>query len=85
MMMVGPSAHPQHMNDLKPLALWELSHVGLGPQPMHDDIICSSAVNQEFLQLPKFGANRYGISGMMMVDPSSHPQQINGLKHLAQV
>jgi hypothetical protein len=73
------------MNDLKPLALWELSHVGLGPQPMHDDIICSSAVNQEFLQLPKFGANRYGISGMMMVDPSSHPQQINGLKHLAQV
>jgi hypothetical protein len=38
-------------------------------------------VTQEISQLPKFWADKYGGSGVM-VNPSAHPQHINGLKHL---
>ncbi len=62
--------------------MWEQFHVGLGPQPIHPCIICSLAATQEISQLPKFGAYKYGGSGMM-VDPS--PQHMNGLKHLVYV
>jgi hypothetical protein len=41
-------------------------HVGLGPQPLHLDIICSLAVTQEISQLSKFCGNKYGGSGMMV-------------------
>ncbi len=64
--------------------IWETFHVGLGPQPIHPYIICSLAVTQETSQLPKFGAYKYGGSGVM-VDPSPHPQHMNGLKHLVYV
>ncbi len=89
-MVVDQSAHPQpqHMNDLKYLVcmewMWEPFHVGLGPQPIHASIICSLAVTQEISQLPKFWADKYCGSGMM-VDPSVRPQHINGLKHLVYV
>jgi hypothetical protein len=78
--MVGPSALPQHMNGLKHLFIcmewmWEPLHVGQGTQPLHLDIICSLTVTQEISQLPKFWADKYGGSGMM-VDPSAHPQHI---------
>ena len=62
----------------------ETFHVGLGPQLIHPCIICSLAVTQEISQLPKFWADKYGGSGMM-VDPSAHPQHMNGLKHLVYV
>ncbi len=61
--------------------MWEPFHVGLGPQSIHPCIICSLAVTQEISQLPKFGAYEYGGNGVM-VDPSPHPQHMNGLKHL---
>jgi hypothetical protein len=64
--------------------VWEPFHVGLGPQPIHPYIICSLAVTQEISQLPKFWADKYGGSGMM-VDRFAHPQHINGLKHLVYV
>jgi hypothetical protein len=59
-------------------------HVGLGPQPLYLDIICSLAVTQEISQLHIFWANKYGGTGEM-VDPSAHPQHMNGLKHLVYV
>ena len=59
-------------------------HVGVGPQPFHLDIICSLAVTQEISQLTKFCGNKYDGSGKM-VDPSAHPQHMNGLKHLVYV
>ena len=59
-------------------------HVGVGPQPLYLNIICSFAVTQEISQLPKFCGNKYGGSGKM-VDPSAHPQHMNGLKHLVYV
>ncbi len=46
-------------------------HMGLGPQPLYLDIICSLAVTQEICQLSKFCGNKYGGSGMM-VDLSIH-------------
>ena len=51
--------------------MWEPFHVGLGPQPLHLDIICSLA-------------DKYGGSGVM-VDPSAHPQHMNGLKRFVNV
>jgi len=61
-------------------------HVGLGPQPLHLDIICSLAVTQEISQLSEFCGNKYGGSGMM-VDQSAHPQpqHMNDLKYLVYV
>ena len=59
-------------------------HVGVGPQPLYLDIICNLTVTQEISQLPKFWANKYGGTGKM-VDPSAHPQHMNGLKHLVYV
>ena len=59
--------------------MWEPFHVGLGPQLIHPCIICSLAVTQEISQLPKFGAYKYGGSGVM-VDPSALPHHMNGLK-----
>ncbi len=56
--------------------MWEPFHVGLGPQPIHPCIICSLAVTQEISKLPKFWADKYGGSGVM-VDQSAHPQHIN--------
>ncbi len=56
-------------------------HVGVGPQPLYLDIICNLTVTQEISQLPKFWAYKYG----KMVDPSAHPQHMNGLKHLVYV
>jgi hypothetical protein len=64
--------------------MWEPFHVGLGPQPMHPDIICSHAATQEFGQLPKFRANKYD-GNVFMVDPSAHQQLMNVLKHIAYV
>jgi hypothetical protein len=64
--------------------MWKPFHVGLGPQPLHLDIICSLAVTQEISQIPKSWADTYGGSGMM-VDPSAHQQHMNGLKHLVYV
>ncbi len=64
--------------------MWEPFHVGIGPQPLHLDIICSLAVTQEISQLSKFCGNKYGGSGVM-VDPSAHPQHMNGLKRFVNV
>jgi hypothetical protein len=64
--------------------MWEPFYVGLRPQPIHPCIICSLAVTQEISQLPKFWADKYGSSGVM-VDPSAHPHHMNGLKHLVYV
>jgi hypothetical protein len=64
--------------------MWEPFHVGLGPQSLRLDIICSLAVTQDISQLPKFGAYKYGGS-CVMVDPSALPQHLNGLKCLAYV
>jgi len=64
--------------------MWESFHVGLGPQPLHLDIICMPSVTQdkEFGHVPKFWANKNGSSSLM-VDPSAHPQHMNVLIHLA--
>ncbi len=64
--------------------MWEPFHVGLEPQPIHPCIIFSITVTQEISHLPKFWADKYGGSGVM-VDPSANPQHINGLKHLEYV
>ena len=62
--------------------MWEPFHVDLGPQPIHPCIIYSPAVTCEIIQLlPNFCANKCGSSSMI-VDPSAHPQHMNGLKHL---
>ncbi len=55
--------------------MWEPLNAGLGPQPLHLDIICSLAVTQEISQLSEFCCNKYGGSGMM-VDQSAHPQPL---------
>ena len=69
-MMVDPSAHPQHMNDLNHLIylawMCEPFCVGLGPQPMHLDIICRSFVTQEFGKNPKYLANKNDGNGLMI-------------------
>ena len=57
----------------------ETFHVGLGPQPMHPDTICSPGVIKDFSQFPKLWANKYGEVGMM-ANPSAHPQDMNVLK-----
>ena len=65
--------------------MWEPFLVGLRPQPINLDFIYSIAGNQdEICQLPKLRANTYVGSGMM-VDPSAHPHNTNGLKHIAYV
>jgi hypothetical protein len=50
-------------------------HVGLGPQPMHLDIICIMSLTLELGQNTYFWVNKYGGSGIM-VDPSAHRLQI---------
>ena len=61
-------------------------HMYLEPQPMHLDIICSLAgVIKEICQFCEFCANKkYGGNGAK-VDPSAHPQHMNGIKHLLYV
>ena len=51
---------------------------------MHLDIICKLTVTQEIGQRPKLCTNKSDGSGMM-VDPSAHPQHMNGIKHLVDV
>ena len=73
--MVDPSAHPQHMNNLKHIVcvewMWAPFHVSLGPQPINLDIICSFTVTQAFSQLLKAYKYKYGYggNGMMMWEP----------------
>jgi hypothetical protein len=61
-------------------------HVGLGPHPMHLDIICSPVVTKEVAtrHFPKFWADKYVGSGMM-VDQSALLQQMNMLNYLVHV
>ncbi len=84
-MLLDPSAHPQNMNGLKHLIcfewIWKPFHVGLGPQPMLHDIICTVHLNQEFGQLPIIWAD--GCGGV--VNPSAHPQHMNDRKHLVYI
>ena len=54
------------------------------PHPMHHVIISSSFESQEICQLPKFCTNKFGGNGIM-VDPSAHPQHMNGLKDFVYV
>ena len=65
----------QHLNvstTLKCLEeIWEPFHVGLRPQPMHLDIICSPAVIQESGKNHTFLVKKNGDSGLM-VEPSPH-------------
>ena len=49
-----------------------------------DTIIVSRSTIGSTEELPIFGAFKYGGSGVM-VDPSPHPQHMNGLKHLVYV
>ncbi len=44
--------------------MWKPFHEGLGPQPIHLDIICSHAVIQYIYHFPKLCDNKYGGSGM---------------------
>ncbi len=64
--------------------MWEPFRVGLEPQLLHLDIICSLTVTQEISQLPIFMAYKCGASGVM-VDPSALPQHMNGIKLLVYV
>ncbi len=81
-------AHPAYKCSQTPCECLEWMrepfHVGQGPQSMHPEIICCHAATQEFGQLPKFRADKYGGNGMMM-DPSAHQQLMNVLKHLVYV
>ena len=63
----------------------EAFHVGLGPQLMHHNIICSQAVTQEFGQLPEILANKYYGGVAKILNPSTHPQHGNVPKHLVYV
>ena len=85
--MVDPYVHPQHMYVLKHLPhvwsgcespfIWVWGH----NQCTMTSFVTQLAATQEFHQLPKLSTNKNGESGMM-VDPSSHPQHMNVLKHV---
>jgi hypothetical protein len=66
--------------------IWESFHVGLGPQPMNLDIICSLRGFDmlEFFQLHKIKTGKCDGS-CMMLDPSTHSQHMTVLKHLVYV
>ena len=88
--MVDPSALPQHMNSLKHLVyVWSgcgnhsMWVWGLNNPPLHH--LWPLSVTCEIIQLlPNFCANKCGSSSMI-VDPSAHPQHMNGLKHLVYI